>query len=248
MSELQNLTKKQRRQMKRLEKQDEIQTVRQKQKRKTIAVWSAIFIFIILGIGGIALLVAQKSNTGGQNISLPASLILAEDDWFKGEQKAKLTLVEYSDFQCPACAYFHPIIEKLAEDYKDNLKIVYRHFPLPQHKNAVLAASAAEAGGKQEKFWEMAAAIFESQNEWSETSQSEAGNIFKESAGRLNLNIEQWEKDIESEDIKKSIDDDYKNGVKFGINATPTFFLNGKKLQNPRNYEEFRKIINEELF
>ena len=248
MSELQNLTKKERRRLKKLKKEENTRVGQRKKKINSIIIYGIIFVFVGLAVSGIIYLVAKKSSANNP-ISLPASLILLEDDWLKGNKEAELTLIEYSDFQCPACAYFHPIVEKLAEDYEDykeDLKIVYRHFPLPQHKNAILAGQAAEAAGKQGKFWEMAGMIFESQNRWSESEQDEAKNIFRELARTLNLNIEQWEKDIENEDIKKSIDEDYKEGVKIGINATPTFFLNGKKLQNPRSYEEFKEMLNKE--
>jgi len=245
MSELQNLTKKERRRLKKLKKEENTRVGQRKKKINSIIIYGIIFVFVGLAVSGIIYLVAKKSSANNP-ISLPASLILLEDDWLKGNKEAELTLIEYSDFQCPACAYFHPIVEKLAGDYKDNLKIVYRHFPLPQHKNAVLAGQAAEAAGKQGKFWEMAGKIFESQAQWSEVKNEEAKNIFKELARTLDLNIEQWEKDIENEEIKKSIDEDYKEGVKIGINATPTFFLNGQKLQNPRSYEEFKEILNKE--
>ena len=230
-----------------MEKEEKIRVSQKRKKTKTIIAWSLIFVFVALGISGIIFLVSKSADLNGGGVSLPASLIFAEDDWLKGGEKAELTLIEYSDFQCPACANFHPIINKLADDFNNDLKIIYRHFPLPQHKNAVLAAKAGEAAGKQRKFWEMSGLIFNNQDEWSEESGQNARDIFKKFASELNLDIAQFENDLESEEIKKSIDDDYKNGVKLGINATPTFFLNGKKITNPRSYEEFKEIVSEEL-
>lgn len=188
-----------------------------------------------------------KKEAFESGTSEPVLLVLASDDWIKGSENAKTILVEYSDFQCPACAYFMPVLEKLAADFPNDLKIVYRHFPLPQHQNAKIAAYSAEAAGKQKRFFEMADKIFDSQKEWAEISNEKAGNIFKQLAGELKLNIEQFEKDEINEEVKKSVEKDSRDGYALGINSTPTFFLNGKKIQNPRSYEEFKKIIENEI-
>ena len=125
------------------------------------------------------------------------------------------------------------------------VRFAYRHFPLPQHKNAKLAATVAEAAGKQDKFWEMHDLIFQNQSDWSE--EKNAAVIFAKYAQDLGLDLAQFQTDIASEEIKAKIENDYKSGVKAGVNSTPTFFLNGKKINNPRNYDEFKNAIEQAL-
>ena len=121
------------------------------------------------------------------------------------------------------------------------VKFAYRHFPLPQHKNAKLAATVAEAAGKQGKFWEMHDLIFQNQSDWSEDKN--AAVIFAKYAQDLQLDLAKFQTDIADEEIKAKIENDYKSGVKAGVNSTPSFFLNGKKINNPRNYDEFKNAI-----
>ena len=125
------------------------------------------------------------------------------------------------------------------------VRFAYRHFPLPQHKNAKLAATVAEAAGKQDKFWEMHDLIFQNQSDWSE--EKNAAVIFAKYAQDLGFDLAQFQTDIASEEIKAKIENDYKSGVKAGVNSTPTFFLNGKKINNPRNYDEFKNAIEQAL-
>ncbi len=123
------------------------------------------------------------------------------------------------------------------------MELVYRNFPLSQHANAMLAAQAAEAAGKQGKFWEMHDKIFEGQDAWASQSNTDAQNTFVLYAQSLNLNINQFKKDLDLAEIKAKIEGDYQGGIKSGINATPTFFLNGEKLPPPTSYGDFENAI-----
>ena len=120
--------------------------------------------------------------------------------------------------------------------------------PLRQiHPNAQLAAQAAEAVGKQEKFWEMHDMIFENQRTWSNQMRGQAEETFVSYASALNIDIEQFKTDMDSEEVKDKVNNDYQSGIRARVNSTPTFFLNGERIQNPRSYEEFRNIINQAL-
>ena len=130
------------------------------------------------------------------------------------------------------------------KDFGDNLAIVYRHFPLRQiHKNAEMSALSAEAAGKQNKFWEMHDMIFENQKNWE--NDKNAKDIFIGYAKELGLNFEQFKNDLGSKELEQKIEADYQSGVKAGVNHTPTFFLNGKEIQNFRSYDEFKVIVSE---
>lgn len=241
-----NLTKKERRDLRRKEKEENRNQKEKSKKTNMIAIWTIVGLMLVAGIGSIVFLAAKSSSFDG-TVSEPALLALAGDDWTKGGAKAKAVLVEYSDFQCPACAYFMPIVEKLTADFPDDLKIVYRHFPLPQHKNAKIAAYASEAAGAQGKFFEMADKIFEQQKDWENSSEENALKIFKNSAIELNLDMKKFEESLDSEEIKNAVQNNYKDGMALNINYTPTFYLNGNKIVNPKNYDEFKKMIENEI-
>ena len=142
----------------------------------------------------------------------------------KGNKEAKTYLVEFSDFQCPACASFYPAVKQVVEKNKDKLYFSYRHFPLQQHPQAVPAALAAEAAAEQGKFWEMHDYIFENQGSLSE-------EFLLAAPVKLGLDKEKFEKAFREKAFQDKINKDSSDGVKFGVDSTPTFFLNGQKLK-----------------
>lgn len=214
-------------------------------KRKTVR---RRLLFIGGGFAVLALLFAVSfwfagSGSDGGTVSV-LSGALAADDWKRGNENAKVVLIEYSDFQCPACASYYPLVKALHDEFSDSLLVVYRHFPLSQiHTNADPAARAAEAAGKQGKFWEMHDLLFERQKEWS--SDRNASGTFAAYAGMLGLDTNRFISDFNSPEVIERVRSDYQGGFRAGIAGTPTFFLNGKKIQNPRSYDEFKKIISE---
>ncbi|MBI2639367.1 MAG: thioredoxin domain-containing protein [Candidatus Sungbacteria bacterium] len=205
---------------------------------RRIIFWLSVFVFIGGAVFGMVKLLQNSSGGGG------AALISAvfSGDNMKGSKESKVVLVEYSDFQCPACAAYYPLVKEAAKEFADDAQFVYRHFPLSQiHRNAELAARAAEAAGRQGKFWEMHDIIFEKQSEWA--SEKNARELFRQYAETLGLDLERFSQDIDSSGVISKVADDYRGGFDSGVNSTPTFFLNGQKLQNPRSYDEFRTII-----
>ncbi len=172
---------------------------------------------------------------------------VSDSDWLRGGKNGKVILVEYSDFQCPACGVFYSFLKNIESKYGDKLQLVYRNFPLSQHANAMLAAQAAEAAGKQGKFWEMHDKIFEGQDAWAGQSKSDAEKTFLAYAQSLGLDADQFKKDLSSAEIKTKIENDYNGGIKSGVNATPTFFLNGKKLPPPTSYGDFENTISQAI-
>jgi predicted DsbA family dithiol-disulfide isomerase len=235
------LTKKEKRMLKKQKKLAEAQKFKKAKLAKRIALWVGVFSLLSGGIFGMVRLASHSPS------SPPLSLIesISESDWFLGKKDSKAVLIEYSDFQCPACRYYHPIVKDLNNEYNNSLTFAYRHFPLPQHKNAKMAAYAAEAAGKQGKFWEMHDLIFKNQSEWSSKEKNKAKDFFMKYASDLDLDMDQFKKDIISDIIKDKVDNDLKSGQRAGINSTPTFFLNGKKINNPRDYDGFKKLIEE---
>jgi len=234
----QQSAKQERRELRQQEKMKEQQQRKLKRLYRRAALWLLVALIIAGGIFGMVKLASRPASETGPVISVD---VVNTEDWVKGSRDAKVVLIEYSDFQCPACAFYYPILKKLAEEFGGKLAIAYRHFPLPNHQNAKSAAYAAEAAGRQGKFWEMHDIIFDNQNKWKD--KRNADEVFTDYAQGLNLNIDQFKADFASNEIRKKVGSAYQNSIKLGLNSTPTFFLNGKKLANPRNYEEFRDII-----
>ncbi len=206
---------------------------------KRVFLWLGIIVLIGGAVFG---MIKLAGRTPANQTALLANAV-STSDWIQGNKDSKVVLVEYSDFQCPACKIFYSFLKDIESKYGSKIQFVYRNFPLSQHANAMLAAQAAGAAGKQGKFWEMHDMIFEGQDTWATQSSADAEKTFASYAQSLQLNIDQFKKDLNSTEIKVKIEDDYQGGIKSGINATPTFFLNGKKLPPPTSYGEFENAI-----
>lgn len=204
-----------------------------------IFLWLGIIIIIGGAVFGI---VKLTGRTPANQMALLANAV-STSDWIRGDNNSKVVLVEYSDFQCPACRIFYLVLGQISKDYGDRIQLVFRHFPLNYHANAALAAQAAEAAGKQGKFWEMYNMLFGNQDAWATQSSADAGKTFMFYAQSLGLILDQFKTDLNSAAIKAKVKNDYEGGIKSGVDATPTFFLNGKKLPPPTSYEEFENII-----
>jgi protein-disulfide isomerase len=172
----------------------------------------------------------------------PVDIAITAADHVRGAKDGKLTLVEFGDFQCPACGAYEPIVRQVLADNPDTLKISFKHFPLTQlHRNALLAAKASEAASVQGKFWEMHDIIYDKQEEWSESLT--ARDYFLAYATTLGLDTKKFLTDIDSQAIEDKILAEYKEGIALKVQGTPTFFLNGKKLENVGSLEAFNKAI-----
>lgn len=164
-----------------------------------------------------------------------------------GNTEATVTLVEYGDFQCPACFQYYPALKQVKEKYKDVMTFQFRNFPLVQiHPNAMAAHRAAEAAGNQGKFWEMHDLLYERQQSW---SQSVSPSVAIEAyAQELGLDLVQFNADATSEAVSLSIGADIEAGQGLGAAGTPTFILNGEKIETPApTVEAFSELIDAKL-
>jgi len=155
---------------------------------------------------------------------------ITDSDWTLGPKDATLTIMEYSDFQCPACAAFYAELEKLLAKYPDDVRLVFRNFPLVSiHPNAQVAAQAAEAAGLQGKYWEMYNTLFTKQGDWSGLPAEDFLTWLKNEAGTLGLDKERFAADLTSEAIVNKVASDLEYGqTTIGLNSTPTILLNGR--------------------
>lgn len=158
-----------------------------------------------------------------------------------GDQ-SPITIIEYSDYQCPACAYFHPIVEKVKDKYGDKVEFKMKYFPLNSHRYAALAARAAQSAKNQGKFYEMHSLLFENQKRWS--GSGSPTSIFVNFARELELDIDQFKNDLNAAETQKIVMEQRQEGRNAGVNATPTFFIEGDKVDPlPRNFQEFDQLV-----
>lgn len=154
----------------------------------------------------------------------------------KGPDNAKVTIVEFSDFECPYCSRGASTIEALLKEYPNDVRVAFKNLPLPFHKNAEPAARAALAAGKQGKFWEMHDVLFANQKQLNEA-------LYEAEAKKLGLDMKKFKADYESEELKKQVEGDAAQARKIGISGTPGFSVNGVLVKGAYPVPHFKKII-----
>lgn len=147
--------------------------------------------------------------------SVPA---VSDDDHVRGDINAPITVIEYSDFECPFCSRFHPTMQQVMADYSGKVRWVYRHFPLSFHPEALPAANASECAAEQNKFWEYADKLFENQD-------SLDNNYYKQIATELGLNMNQWQSCFDSSKYSDKIESQSAGGANAGVTGTPGSFI-----------------------
>ncbi len=158
----------------------------------------------------------------------------------RGAKDAEITIVAFSDFQCPFCSRVNPTLAQILQTYGDKVNVAFKHLPLRIHPDAPAAHAAAESAHRQGKFWEMHDKIFANQREIKPDK-------LREYAQQVGLDLAKFDKDVTSPDVKKRIDTDSQEADKLGVSGTPAFFINGRYLSGAQPFESFKKIIDEEL-
>jgi protein-disulfide isomerase len=158
----------------------------------------------------------------------------------RGNEDAVVTIVEWSDFQCPFCNRVSPTLAQIEKEYGDRVRFAFKHMPLSIHPQAAGAHAAAEAAHRQGKFWEMHDRIFENQRDLSvETLEGHAAAI--------GLDMDQYKRDVEAKEISERIDQDLMQAQKLGVTGTPSFFINGKYLSGAQPFANFKRYIDEAI-
>jgi protein-disulfide isomerase len=158
----------------------------------------------------------------------------------KGSTSAPITIVEFSDFQCPFCSRVLPTLDKLQKDYPGKIRVFFRHNPLPFHSDATPAAQAAVAAEAQGKFWEMHDKLFGNQQNLKRPD-------LEKYAKEIGLDVEKFKKDIDAPATKKRVEDDLELGKKLGVQGTPNFFVDGRPIRGAVPYEQFKSAVDDEL-
>lgn len=165
---------------------------------------------------------------------------LDQDDPVLGPENAPVTIVEFSDYQCPACRRSHELVRELRQSYGDRVRWVFKDFPMPGHQWARRAALAARCAAEQGKFWEYQDALFASQEELTPDRLTQL-------AGELNLQLEPFHQCLETDKFQPRLNKDLEQGRKLGFDTTPTFVINNRVVSGAPPAARFRQIINEEL-
>jgi protein-disulfide isomerase len=204
--------------------------------------FAIVFAALVIVFGAIFVLTKEKADapTGGKGPAQASNHVL-------GDNKKGVTLVEYGDFQCPACTAYHPLVKAVIEKYKSDISFQFVSFPLTSiHQNAMAAHRAAEAANMQGKYWEMHDLLYTNSQAWSRASNTTT--VFESFAQQLGLDVPKFKQDAASSTVNGIINADLAKGKKLNISSTPTFFLNGKKIdQPPQSVEEFNKLIDNAL-
>ena len=208
---------------------------------------------IILIIGAVFLMSrggSQTPDNPSKQTLVPREVLVKKDSWSIGTPSAKVTVVEFADFQCPTCKVYESILNEVKSKYKHEVLFVFRQFPLVQaHPHAMSAALAAQAAGNQGKFWEMASKLYDNQptlkadGKFTDDFQQE--NLISY-ARQMNLEMEKFTKDFDSDSALQHVLNDIADGNKIGVSGTPSFFINGRQygLNELKNSSDFSSKIN----
>ncbi len=170
----------------------------------------------------------------------PRVAVSVEGDPAKGPSGAPVTIVEFSDFQCPYCGKVEPTVKQVLDKYKDKVRFVYRDFPLPIHPFAPKAAEAAQCANAQGKFWEYHDALYADQSKLAVAD-------LESTAGRLGLKADEFKTCLESGKFAAEVNRDVADAQRAGVNSTPSFFINGIPLVGAQEYGAFAEVIDREL-
>ena len=247
------LSKKQLKELRKLEKMQAKNLEQKNSSVKWIAITIVSVLFLVLFVG--IIVVAKNKNNpstpGGKATFSEGRHVRTignpkPDATDSANKSTAVTLVEYADLQCPACKTYHPIVKQLIEAYPGQLRVVFKHFPLTSiHPNAMDAAIAAEAAGKQNKFFEFVDIAYERQGEWAGLPNPD--DKFAEYAKEAGVDVAKYKEDLKDSTLSKNVDTEREEGITNGVTGTPSFFLEGERIQNPADIDAFKVLINEAL-
>ena len=202
-------------------------------------------------VGGIFLFSRAGTSTNVVNSALlvPQNAIVtsgfANGNYLPASPSASVTLVEFGDYECPACGLYSPLTKQLLTDFAGKINYIFRNYPLPQHKNANISSYAVEAAGLQGKYLEMHEKMYATQGDWSNLSYPTS--VFVGYAEGFGLNVDQFTTDINLPAVKDKVKSDFNDGNTIGITQTPTFYLNGKKVTLSGSYDQLKGLIESAL-
>lgn len=241
------MTKRERKALKKQEQETHRLQKEEEHRKATRNTWTIVIIAAVVIIGFLAWIIQNRPQQAHVSDSTPTQINpVSAADHVEGAsaQAAKATLVEYGDYQCPACGAYYPVVKQVVASHADSLRFVFRNLPIPQlHPNAELAARFAEAAGDQGKYFEMHDKLYENQKTWAPLSTGDAQNTFVQYGKDLGLDTTKLVTDANSATTTQVIESERIDAIGAGAQGTPTFFLDGKLIQNPQSLDAFNALI-----
>jgi len=198
---------------------------------KNIPLLVGTLVFTVLLVVGASFLFANSSEPK----VVDQTLLVNETASFKGPKEAKVTIVEFSDFQCRGCKGSQPLIQQVLQKYPNDVRLVYRHFPLTTiHKNALVAAEAAVAAARFNKFWELHDLLFADQEQWVDLDSGAFRQYLDTYLDKLQIDKNEFQMTIENQEVKDQVTADISDGTNAGVSGTPTFYVNGQQTAAPQ--------------
>ena len=202
-----------------------------------------IAIAAVITVAASALLIVNGTKDTEDDKPVADAGKLVRSDSIQTSPKAKVTLVEFGDLQCPACAAAQSTVQQVKKQFGNKVNVVWRHFPLAIHQNAQAAANASEVAHADGKFFEFADILFKSQGAWSEVANANATQLFAQYGSRLGISGDVIEQAVKDQQYQTKIKKDLADGEALGVNSTPTFFLNGKQIETSQLLEAVRSAV-----
>jgi len=213
-----------------------------------IGITSGIIAGVIVLIVVIAVIIrlstpSTATPSAADTTASPAAPLFRDDTHILGTAGTSgVTVVEFLDFECEACGGFYPYVDQLRKDYAGDVTFAFRYFPLPGHGNARNAAAAVEAAARQDQLEPMYQRMFTTQAEWGERGTDSQADRFRGYAKDLGLDMSQYDRDVASKSVRDRIQQDVTDGAAFGVQSTPSFFVDGQLVQLS-TYDDLEQAI-----
>src|SRR5262249_12026989 len=206
-------------------------------------------IVIILAVAvaaGAAVFLSRRPDQSSETNAAPLTADIKGGGHFRGPENARVTLVEFGDYQCPSCGAYHPFVKEILNRYPQQVRLEFHHFPLVTiHPNSMAASKAVEAAGEQGHYWEMHDAIFEYQAQWADKPDPKP--VFAAIANRIGINGTILVQTMDSPRLQERILKDVEQANRVKIQAVPTFFINGQQIHIQLSVEDFVRVIEANL-
>lgn len=214
---------------------------------RNLSITFGLLLVLALAFGVFAIVRSVNGGGPAEAERVSAEILVRDDSHHLDEvEGADVTVVEFLDFECPACGEMYPVMEDVREKYEGDVDFVVRYFPLPGHVNAEASAAAAEAAARQDSFEEMYMKLFETQEEWSGASEP-TPEVFVDYAEEIGLDRDQFVEDMNDPSILERVNADLPDGQEAGVQGTPTIYVNGRLMSSMPSEKQLSSVIDEEL-
>lgn len=209
--------------------------------RFRLLVTGGVFV-LVLALLGVFVVVQQSARNGAADAVEQLPDLAAGARVLDAAPRAEVTVTEFLDFECESCGVMYPVVDDLRERYDGRVAFAFRYFPLPGHRNSMNAALAVEAAARQGRLEAMFDELFTTQAQWGEASESRAPR-FRAAAERLGLDMDRYDSDVADPEVRARIERDVRLGRDLGVEATPTFFIDGEPVTLQRTDDLERSIV-----